>query len=157
MRYEGRCYCGNIHFEVQGDPLFTQHCHCNKCRLIASDSEAPSDKIGYGFTAAYLTENFNITEGEDRLISTVRNNARLYLCSQCRSLIYGISEDPGKQKGIGINVNNFQFADKVPAAFKAVRHIWYQNRIVEVNDELPKFKDAPKEQFGTGELFSPDK
>jgi len=153
MQYKGQCHCGNIQFEVKGDPLFTQHCHCNKCRSIASDSENPSDKVGYGFTAAYLTENFNITEEKDRLISTVKNNARLYLCPQCKTLIYGISEDPDKQAGIGINVNNIQLAEGIPANFKPVRHIWYQNRIVDIHDELPKFIDAPKEQGGTGELF----
>ena len=153
MRYKGQCYCGSIHFEVKGDPLFTQHCHCRKCRTIASDSENPLDKVGYSFTAAYLAENFKVTEGEDKLISIVRNNSCLYLCPQCRALIYGMSEDPDKQDGIGINVNNFQLAEDIPAGFRPVRHIWYQNRIVDINDELPKFNDAPKEQFGTGKLF----
>jgi len=154
MPYKGQCYCGSIHFEVKGEPLFTQHCHCNKCRDVASDSENPADKVGYGFCAAYLTENFKITEGEYRLISIIRNNSRLYLCPQCRVLIYGGSEDPDKQGGIGINVNNFQFTGGIPASFRPLRHIWYQNRIVDMNDDLPKFKDAPKEQFGTGELWA---
>ncbi len=152
MHYKGRCHCGSIQFETKGDPLFTQYCHCSKCRTVASDSENPADKMGYSFTAAYLTENFKITDGEDKLTSIVRNNARLYLCPQCKVLIYGMSEDPGKQAGIGINVNNFQLGEDTPASFRPVRHIWYQDRIVDANDELPKFKDAPKEQFGTGEL-----
>lgn len=152
MQYQGQCYCGSIHFETKGKPLFTQHCHCNKCRDVARDSQNPLDKIGYSFAAAYLTDNFTITKGDDELISMVRNNARLYLCAQCKSLIYGISEDPEKQAGIGINANNFQFEEGLPASFEPIRHIWYQDRIVDMNDDLPKFKDAPKEQFGSGEL-----
>lgn len=153
MNYRGQCLCGSTHFEVKGEPLFTQYCHCNKCRLVAGHSENPADKIGYGFTAAYLTENFKITQGQDALTAIVRNNARLYLCPQCGTLIYGISEDPHKQGGIGINMNNFQFVEGIPASFKPVRHIWYQDRIINVSDALPKFKNAPKEQFGTGELY----
>jgi hypothetical protein len=153
VAYKGQCYCSLIQFSTKGEPLFTQHCHCNKCRAVAVDSKNPIDKKGYGFTAAYQTKNFEIINGKDKLISIVSNNSRLYLCSQCRSLIYGISEDPSKQEGIGINANNFQFNAGIPDSFIAVRHIWYQNRIVDVDDELPKFKDAPKEQFGTGELF----
>ncbi len=150
---KGQCYCGSIHFEVKGKPLFTQYCHCNKCRKVASDSKNPADKKGYGFTAAYQTKDFKITKGADKLTSMVSNSSRLYLCSQCNSLIYGISEDPEKQGGIGINANNFQFAEGTrPASFEPVRHIWYSNRIVDFDDELPKFKDAPQEQFGTGEL-----
>lgn len=153
VTYKGQCYCAAIHFEVNGEPLFTQHCHCDKCRVVAADSKNSADKKGYGFTAAYLTKNFEITKRKDKLISIVCNNSRLYLCSECKSLIYGISEDPNKQGGIGINANNFQFNGDIPTSFKPVRHIWYQNRIVDVDDKLPKFKDAPKEQFGTGELL----
>ncbi len=153
MIYKGQCNCGNIHFEAKGDPLFTQHCHCNKCRIVASASKNPADKIGYSFTAAYLTKNFQIIKGEDRLVSVIRNKSRLYLCSMCSALIYGISEDHDKQGGIGINVNNFQFESTMPSSFKPVRHIWYQDKVVDCNDGLPKFKDAPKEQFGSGELY----
>ncbi len=151
--YKGQCCCGSICFEAKGEPFFTQYCHCNKCRKVASNSENPADKKGYGFTAAYLTNNFEITEGKDKLTSIVCNTSRLYLCPQCRTLIYGISEDPEKQGGIGVNANNFQFAEGVPASFDPVRHVWYKNRIIDFDDSLPKFKDAPKEQFGTGELF----
>ena len=151
--YKGQCFCASIHFEAKGEPLFTQYCHCNKCRQVASASGNPADKKGYGFTAAYLTKNFEITNGKGKLISIVSNSSRLYLCSQCKSLIYGISEDPDKQGGIGINANNFQFAEGIPTSFNPVRHTWYQNRIINFDDKLPKFKDTPKEQFGTGELY----
>jgi hypothetical protein len=153
MDYKGQCYCSTIHFETQGEPLFTQHCHCNKCRLVASSSENPADKVGYGFTAAYFTKAFKITQGQDKLVAILRSNACLYLCSKCNTLIYGISEDPEKQAGIGINVNNFQLGNSLPESFKAVRHIWYLEHVVAIDDNLPKFKDAPKEQFGTGELL----
>lgn len=151
--YKGQCYCGEIHFEAKEEPLFTQYCHCNKCRNIASDSKNPADKKGYNFTAAYLTKNFTITKGQGELTFIVSNSSRLYLCSHCKSLIYGISQDPEKQGGIGINATNFQFAEGIrPPSFEPVRHIWYPNRTVDFDDKLPKFKDAPTEQFGTGEL-----
>ncbi|VVC75829.1 hypothetical protein AQUSIP_11260 [Aquicella siphonis] len=133
--------------------MFTQYCHCNKCREIASMSENSQDKAGYSHTAAYLTNNFNIVTGENNLESLIRGSARLMLCSTCKSLVYGISLDPAKQGGIGINANNFDFHQDIPDSFKPVRHIWYANRIVDFNDNLPKFKDAPKEQFGSGELL----
>lgn len=148
--YSGECYCGKIKFTCAGEPLFTQYCHCNKCREIASSSGRASDKRGYAFTAGYLTSSFKITSGEDSLDAVIRNHSKLLLCKACRSLIYGISLDPNKQSGIGVNVNNFHLADSLPASFKPVRHIWYSNRIVSFNDDLPKFIDAPKEQFGSG-------
>jgi hypothetical protein len=151
--YYGRCNCGEVKFVCEGEPFFTQYCHCNKCREIASMSAREQDKIGYSYTAAYLTNKFKIDEGEDNLKGFIRNNAKLMLCSNCKSLIYGISLDPDQQAGIGINANNFIFQNEAPDSFAPVRHIWYVNRIVDFNDNLPKFKDAPKEQFGSGELF----
>lgn len=153
MKYNGKCSCGEITFECEGEPLFTQHCHCNKCRDVASLSNREIDKIGYSFTAAYLTNKFAITS-KGKIEELIKNNAKLLLCANCKSLIYGISLDPALQAGIGINANNFIFASAQPETFKPVRHIWYADHIVAINDHLPKFKDAPVEQFGSGELDS---
>ena len=151
--YYGQCNCSKVKFICTGEPIFTQYCHCNKCREIASISANAQDKVGYSYTAAYLTDNFSIMSGESNIERIIRNTATLLLCSSCKSLLYGIALDPAKQGGIGINANNFNFNNNTPASFKPVRHIWYTNRTVEFNDNLPKFKDAPKEQFGSGELL----
>lgn len=150
-QYQGACYCKKVKFYCDGEPFFTQHCHCNKCREIAALSQRDNDKLGYGFTAAYLTSNFHIISGIDNLDELIRNNSKLLLCKSCHCLIYGISLDLDKQAGIGININNFHFEGPMPESFRPVRHIWYSNRIVNINDDLPKFKDAPKEQYGSGE------
>ena len=152
-KYSGECYCGCVKFYCNGEPFFTQYCHCNKCREVASLSKRDTDKIGYAWTAGYLTSRFNMTSGVDNLDANIKNNSKLLLCKSCHSLIYGISLDPTKQAGIGINANNFHFAHSIPASFKPVRHIWYVNRMIDFNDDLPKFKNTPKEQFGSGELW----
>lgn len=151
--YFGECHCGTIKFYCEGEPFFTQYCHCNKCREVALLSKRAADKEGYSWTAGYLTSSFHLTSGNQNIEEMIRNNAKLLLCKSCHCLIYGISLDPNKQAGIGINANNFHFNAELPASFKPVRHIWYRNKIVNFNDELPKFKDAPKEQFGSGELW----
>jgi hypothetical protein len=155
-KYLGECYCSAVKFYCDGDPFFTQYCHCNKCREVASQSKRDTDKQGYAWTAGYLAASFHITSGIDNLDEIIRNNAKLLLCKSCHSLVYGISLDPNKQAGIGINATNFCFSGSMPESFKPVRHIWYENRIINFNDNLPKFKDAPKEQFGSGELWNED-
>lgn len=152
-KYLGECYCGAIKFYCNGDPFFTQYCHCNKCRDVASQSKRAADKQGYAWTAGYLTSSFKIISGINNLDEIIKNNAKLLLCKLCHGLIYGISLDPNKQAGIGVNVNNFQFTGAIPEAFKPVRHVWYVNRIIHSNDDLPKFTDVPKDQFGSDELW----
>lgn len=152
--YKGACFCKAVTFRIKGEPLFTQYCHCNKCREIAARSNRDADKIGYNFTAAYLTSMFTITCGEDQLETVARNTSNLLLCKHCGSLIYGISQDHDKQAGIGININNIEFPNGVvPKTFNPDKHIWYQARIKDADDDLPKYKNAPVEQFGTGELI----
>ncbi len=150
----GQCYCGAIQFACDGDPLFTQYCHCQKCRDVAALSQRETDQQGYAFTAAYLTTHFHVTYGASDLDEIIKNNAKLFLCCQCHSLIYGIAIDPAKQGGIGINARNFPSDALQSAAFQPVRHVWYANRIVTFQDDLPKFKDAPVDQMGTGELMN---
>lgn len=153
INYSAKCDCGTVQFNCEDEPLFTQNCHCNKCREVAALSMREADKVGYGWTAAYLTSNFKITAGKDNLEKIVRNDSDLFLCKTCHCLIYGMSRDPNKQAGIGINANNFIFKNPKSESFKPVRHIWYVNRVIDFNDDLPKFKDSPKEQFGSGELY----
>lgn len=153
-KYYGQCYCGAVKFNVSSEPLFTQYCHCNKCREVASLSKREADKLGYNFTAAFLTQHFQITDGKEHLTILPRNNSNLMLCQSCNSLLYGISMDEDKQAGIGVNANNFIFSEKeLPASFQPDKHIYYAEKLVEFDDELPKYVDCPVEQFGSGELF----
>jgi hypothetical protein len=34
MKLEGRCYCGNIHYVAEGDPMLMAQCHCRECQYI---------------------------------------------------------------------------------------------------------------------------
>lgn len=154
MDDSGQCRCSKVRFSAVGDPLIVQYCHCYKCREIAALSSGEAAQRGYALTAAYLTANFHIVTGKDQLTSITKNKSTLWLCSGCQTLIYGIALDPEQRGGIGVNLDCFQFGDKLPTAFQPVRHIWYADRVADIDDGLPKFKDAPKEQFGSGERLA---
>lgn len=153
--YHGACHCQKVKFELFGEPIFVQYCHCNKCRMIAEKSENPEDKCGYSKTAAYLAKNLSITNGQNNLYKRPINHANLYQCDTCHSLIYGISQDPNQQEGIGINLNTIQLPSKTPKAFEVKRHVFYANRTVSIDDNTPKFTDMPKELKGSGKLYTP--
>ena len=34
MRMEGRCYCGAVRYEAEGDPILKAQCHCRECQYI---------------------------------------------------------------------------------------------------------------------------
>ena len=35
MPLTGRCYCGALSYEAEGDPLFKAQCHCRECQYIS--------------------------------------------------------------------------------------------------------------------------
>lgn len=35
MKITGRCYCGALRYEAEGEPLFRGQCHCRECQYIS--------------------------------------------------------------------------------------------------------------------------
>ena len=44
MKIEGGCYCGEIRYRVEGDPLLKVQCHCRECQFISGG--APNVTMG---------------------------------------------------------------------------------------------------------------
>jgi hypothetical protein len=38
MKLEGRCYCGNVRYVAEGDPMMKAQCHCRECQYITGGS-----------------------------------------------------------------------------------------------------------------------
>ncbi len=38
MEVQGGCYCGDLRYRAQGDPLFKGQCHCRECQYISGGS-----------------------------------------------------------------------------------------------------------------------
>ena len=38
MRLEGGCYCGNVRYVAEGDPMMQAQCHCRECQYITGGS-----------------------------------------------------------------------------------------------------------------------
>jgi hypothetical protein len=34
MKLEGRCYCGNVRYVAEGEPMLQAQCHCRECQYI---------------------------------------------------------------------------------------------------------------------------
>ena len=52
MEFEGGCYCGQLRYRFEGEPLFQGQCHCRECQYISGGSPnmalgLPHDGFGY--------------------------------------------------------------------------------------------------------------
>lgn len=56
MELRGRCYCGDVRYEVSGDPVLRLQCHCRECQYVSGGSP----NVTIGMPAA----TFRYTQGE---------------------------------------------------------------------------------------------
>ena len=38
MKLTGRCYCGEVRYEAEGEPMMKAQCHCRECQYITGGS-----------------------------------------------------------------------------------------------------------------------
>lgn len=122
-RYEGECYCGNVKVTVFGSPDDAGYCHCRSCRKWHA---APVNAWTY-----WSKDKVRIT-GDVRKIDLGGLSKRI-VCAQCGG---GVANDLPEFGGIVVYAttlagSGFEFAPKV--------HIHYAERVMNVNDGLPKY------------------
>jgi len=134
--YHGSCFCGAVRFIVSGEPVVMGYCHCESCRHW---SAAPVN----AFTL-WPADGVRITQGADRIATyakTPRSNRKW--CTSCGGHVY--TEHPGW----GLTD---VYAAVIPGLhFQPGVHVNYQERVLRIEDGLPKLKDIPKEMGGSGE------
>ncbi len=78
----GRCLCGAVHYEVNGDPLKFYHCHCERCRK--------STGTGHATNLMLANAQLVFTQGESHLKRYKVPEAERFtrqFCDQCGSLV----------------------------------------------------------------------
>ena len=56
MELKGRCYCGELRYEVTGDPVIKGQCHCRECQYVSGG--------GPNFIFGFREKGFAYTAGE---------------------------------------------------------------------------------------------
>ncbi len=77
MRLEGGCYCKNVRYSVEGEPVMRAQCHCRECQYIAGGSPA----LILGMPAS----GFQIEKGETKAFTRtdIENAVTREFCADC--------------------------------------------------------------------------
>nr|CAG4717773.1 unnamed protein product [Naegleria fowleri] len=155
----GSCRCGKLTFSVQGPRLFSNYCHCRNCRKGTS---APFTLI-----IGIPDQQFQWTCNNLALLKSMpfTENFEGY-CAECGGYVaqkplkapfvstVACCYDEMKQTFCPLkDVIEKEGENGVEYFFKPERHVNYENRVCDVNDELPKFLDFPSPR-GSGRLYS---
>ncbi|CAD7946141.1 unnamed protein product [Amoebophrya sp. A25] len=144
---KGKCLCGAVTVTCEGDPAIKAICHCRDCRAWTGSLQ---------MATMWLQEKVSI-EGEDDLIEYKSDIttpglapdgglSNRYSCRKCGSCI--INKHPMLGK-VDVPAGLVYTSPEDP--FKPEMHIWYSQRVLNIVDGLPKFKDLPAGFKGTDE------
>ena len=89
MATVGGCQCGDVRYEVAGDPLALYICHCRECQKQSASA--------FGMSLEVKRADFHITRGEARLWSRSTdsgNRLKCFFCPRCGSRIWHESDPP---------------------------------------------------------------
>ncbi len=134
-KYRASCFCDAIQYEVCSDPVDAKICHCLACQKLHG---APMQ-----WAAIFHKHDVRITKGIDHLNfynSELNKHERILPCKVSCALCGTLIADEGRNMWLAFpSLFNFGGASKVPAKFKPTCHIFYGVRVIDINDDLPKW------------------
>jgi hypothetical protein len=128
---QGSCLCGEIAFEIEGEPDRMFYCHCSRCRRSRS--------AAHGANAFFKPERFRWIRGESHVASYKPADARFYtakFCDLCGSGAPNINPKIGYVPAAMLDGN----PDLKPTA-----HIFVQSKAdwFDITDGVPQYAEMP--------------
>jgi hypothetical protein len=139
LETKGRCFCGAVEIKVVGEPAAMGYCHCTSCREWAA---APVNAFTLWPPGAV-----SVVGGAEllgRFQKTDRSIRRW--CARCGGHVF--TEHPlwGVVDVYAATIAGFPFKPGV--------HVNYAERVLHMDDGLPKQRDYPADMGGSGTLVA---
>ena len=137
--YKGSCYCGSVTVTVKGPPAASAYCHCFECRKWHS---AP-------INAWSIWPRDSVTIDGPITTSQISERSHRVSCEKCGGCVANIKPTVSMIVVYPMTLTGPGTAFKYKPAF----HIFYQERVMDVSDGLPKFADMPEKFGGSGKTI----
>lgn len=129
----GRCLCGAVTYEADGEPVVVAHCHCTDCQRLSG--------AGHTTGAMFAADSVRVRGrvSEFRLESAARNVVIRSFCPGCGSPLFGRNE--GMPGFVTVAVGTLDDPDGVQpqvVVFARSRRSWDHR-----DDALPTFDAQP--------------
>ena len=139
-KFEGQCLCGAITWKINSEPISQIYCHCDSCQkshsalMVAVALFQANDVVLTGETTSFS-------------VSKRQNSAIRHSCPSCGTRV---ANTPAGER-------NDQLLAMFPSLCSSTKwflpsmHIFYEDRSIDVSDDLPKYLDLPVEFGGSGQ------
>lgn len=133
--YKGSCFCGEVQFEVTGQPVAMGYCHCTSCRQW---SAGPVNAF-----SLWKPESLKITGGAGSIgtYSKTPVSFRKW-CTKCGGHFFTEHPPLGLIDIYAAVIPTMKFTPGV--------HVNYQETVLRIHDGAVKLRDFPKEMGGSG-------
>jgi nucleoside-diphosphate-sugar epimerase len=138
------CVCGAVKATLTGAPSANALCHCSVCRRLGSD---------YVRWAVFPPPAFALVQGEPQTYHS--GLSTLWFCPDCGTKLWKRPQD-GSSGPYICSAAAFHLQEgKLPESWTAnLFHLYYANRVTDVDDGQAKFINAPQPLGGDGVLFT---
>ncbi|WP_026259477.1 GFA family protein [Desulfobacter curvatus] len=133
-KYQSSCFCGAVRYEVSADPVDAKICHCTTCQRLHG---APMQ-----WAAIFHKRHVRFTAGLENLVfyNNEQNRPERILpckvrCGKCGAPI----ADEGRMWLAFPSLFDFGHTAEVPEAFRPTCHLFYGSRVIDPQDDLPKW------------------
>lgn len=139
VNYKVQCDCGAIHLFISGAPIFSAFCHCQECRDLY--------KMPVSGVVAWSRDDVEVVKGRASLAEykDPEKKSSRFFCQSCGTTLYANSHL--KLSLLSQGVIRQSYFNEMPNELMPDRHIFYADRVLDVNDKLSKYLG------GEGELF----
>lgn len=131
MTYKIHCKCGSVEVLLSNKPIVHAFCHCADCRELLD--------IPYHSVTAWKEENVSIDKGQDAITVFQHPTLKMqkHFCKHCGEVLFNTNSMNWRV------VSQLLIAkcneNELPEELASNRHFFYEQRVTNINDKLPKY------------------
>lgn len=129
-QHQVHCDCGTVEVTMTGSPKVHAYCHCEDCRELL--------QVPYHSVLAWEADEVEITRGEQHAKTFAHPSKKMtrVFCTDCGEVLYNTNAMGWKlvSQLLVLKTNG----NKLPESFQPNAHFFYDRRIVDIDDPLPK-------------------
>ncbi|MCG7909932.1 MAG: GFA family protein [Candidatus Thiodiazotropha taylori] len=130
MQYQVQCDCGRVALSMTGEPRVHAYCHCEDCRNLLD--------VPYHSIVAWDAPQVSITSGEDQVTEYKYPSLEMtrVFCNHCGEVLYNTNA-MGWRLVSQLLISKCHDGE-LPEELHSNAHYFYDRRIVDIDDTIPK-------------------